>query len=414
MKKIPQITLIYRKLNPFTVQTSTKIYSKYHSLRSTNLKILLTIYFGLHALVALTTCRFNLQELQQRLTYLDSNWYLQIARFGYRVPPTASFEAASSISQYAFLPLWPLSLKAVSFLPIKESLPLTGALISFGLTAVVIVTAFKHGKLTQKDHPKNILYPANFISLLYILFNPGSWVFLSNHTESLFLFLSFFAFHFINQRNVTFASLFSGLATLTRNQGILVAITVGLIALQDDGVPLRKRATRFLLIGISSFGFYSCWLLFLYLQTGDIFISSRAQQNWRITTNWQDYLSNATWLSPNNAPRAALFWTIVIIGISISLRGKKKYRDAMPMGFYFISSALLWPLQGNNFPQAYRFASVLFPFWNVIGTKTEHFLRKVDNPLRLSLVMILFSGFCVIAGIISNFYYSQAPNTWPY
>lgn len=408
------MTLIYRKVNSFIDQTSTKIHSRHHSLRSICPIILLAIYFGLHALVALTTCQFNLQELQQRVTYLDSNWYLQIARNGYRAPPTASYDEPSSLSQYAFLPLWPLTLKALSLLAAKESLPLNGAVISFGLMAIVLVTAFKYGEITKKDSPKNILYPTNFISLFYILFNPGSWVFLSNHTESLFLFLSFFAFHFINKRNVPLASLFSGLATLTRNQGILVAITVGLVALQDDGVPMRKRATRFFLIGLISFGFYSCWLLFLYLQTGDIFISSRAQQNWRITTTWQEYLSNATWLSPNNAPRAALFWAIVATGISLLVKGKSKYRNAMPMGFYFIASALLWPLQGNNFPQAYRFASVLFPFWNVMGNKTEHILRKLEKPLRMPLATILFAALSVIAGIISNFYYSQAPNTWPY
>jgi hypothetical protein len=414
MKKKPIISLAYDNKNTYEQQKDCPTDSTYPSMRATSLGLLLAIYFGLHSLIALTSCKFELRELHQRLTHLDSNWYLQIAEYGYRTHPNASNEASSALSQYAFLPLWPLTLRALSFLLGKESLAITGALISFTLLIIVLVVGITHRRSPKKDNSENILYSANFIGVFYTLFSPGSWVFLSNHTESLFFFLSFFAFHFISQRRVFLASCFSGLATLTRNQGILVAVTVGLIVLQDNQVPFPKRAARFLFIGMTSLGFYACWLLFLYVQTGDIFTSSRAQTNWRITTTWQEYLSNASWLSPNNAPRAALFWTILVIGTWLLIKGTRKYRYAIPLGFYFISSALLWPLQGNNFPQAYRFASVLFPFWNIMGLKTERFLTKMNNSARMTVMTIIFLAMIFIAGIISTFYHSQAPNTWPY
>jgi hypothetical protein len=252
------------------------------------------------------------------------------------------------------------------------------------------------------------------MDVVFLLFSPGAWVFLSNHTESLFFFLSFFAFHFASQKKFIPATTLAGLATLTRNQGILVAITVGLFALEHVNISWKSRGLRFLRIGLGSGCFYLSWLFYLYLRTGDAFVSSRAQKNWRITSSWTEYFSNLTWISPNNAGRAAVFWAVTATGLWLMTKGRKTYAHALPLGFYLVTSALLWPLQGNNFPQAYRFAAVLFPFWNILGVETNshltRFVPKIRMPIKITLIALSVS----IAGTVSSYFYFQTPGRWPY
>ena len=66
----------------------------------------------------------------------------------------------------------------------------------------------------------------SFFGLLVLMFSPGAWVFLSNHTEALFLFLSYFALRFAYKDQLIMASILAGLSALTRNQGVLLVPAV--------------------------------------------------------------------------------------------------------------------------------------------------------------------------------------------
>jgi hypothetical protein len=336
-----------------------------------------------------------------------------LAEFGYVKPEWSHPVPPPDGSQFAFFPLWPLILWALAFIAPSGALSFLASVLSLLLFLAVLYTSrsLSHQTFESKQNP--FMGGSNW-AIAAIAFSPGAWIFFSNHTESLFLFLSFFAFHLAFKKQYLMAALLAGLAALTRNQGILVAISIGFVAMSETASPWLIRMKHFAKIGMTSLAVYSSWLIFQFMETGSIFASTEAQKHWKIVATFPKYMSNLLWLSPTNAPRAAVFWAILTLGLWLMIRGRKTYPCALPIGFYLLGSVLLWPLQGNNFPQAYRFAAVLFPFWFYIGNRFDGYLTKL-KPSQQKWLQLCALGLLMAATIrISGFYYFQTLTKWPY
>jgi Gpi18-like mannosyltransferase len=317
-------------------------------------------------------------------------------------------------SEFAFFPMWPMILKSFSAIFGPTYIQIQGLIISFVLFAATLLMICRRPESLslQKDEirPIQYLYSSSLIATFPLIFNPGSWIYFSNHTESLFLFLSVLAFQQAYKGNLYWSSIFAGIASVTRNQGVIVAICVGLYFLLNKNRIGRHRFMCFTISGVISGSFYITWLAFLYLKTGNIFASMDAQKHWSIIDSFGSYISNLLWLSPRNAIRALLFWSILGSSVFVILKSSQK-RKIIPICTYLILSVLLWPLQGNNFPQAFRFGAVLFPFWLMVGNQLDAMMNSKSRVKEFIGVMV--ASFLIFMYFrVTHFYFTQSG--WPY
>ncbi len=348
----------------------------------------------------LTWCSFGLDKsLSQTLVSWDAIRYIHI-----------SFHSYTSEMLYAFFPLWPIFLHLFIAMGITEVyLPLYSALLSTFLYFVVLWNLGEKGE-GFFQHKMSIF------SMLFVTFCPGSWVFFTPHTEALFLFLSFFSFFYASKNKIGYASILAGFAGLTRNQGLFVMIAISLFAfLNESSGSYRQRFYSFLKSAFCSGILYASWLLYLYIKTGNALTSVHAQEYWAASQptraiNIATYFRNVFWLSSSQIFRFLLFWTGLGIGLRLLFKLSPLEKS---FGLYLVLSVLVWPLQGNNFPNVYRFSSVLFPIWIIMGNTINHYISTLINGKNYRiLVQSLVLALWIICVIINGTKYYQG--LWAY
>ena len=148
--------------------------------------------------------------MRERVSVADSNWYMGIADGGYERRAFSPDRAAN----WAFFPLYPLTLRAASRLTGER--PLTGAALSnlFFFFALLLLykTAVAFG-YTDSDARRTVFYIAAF---------PVSYFFSVPLTESLFLLLTVGSFYAARRERWLVAGLLGALASATRFQGVLL------------------------------------------------------------------------------------------------------------------------------------------------------------------------------------------------
>lgn len=367
---------------------------------------LLLTYFLLQLTLSFVASHFDISTWLIHARFLDSAWYEHIAQNGYTPNPTNIKVPADAV--FAFLPEWPAFLHFFSIVARGIPLAALGCALSFILLSVTLyLVSPPNQKLRQEA-----LAPQTQFGLFLFLFSPGAWVFFTNHTEALFLFLSFAALYTaVNKqgvRGVFMASLLAGLAALTRNQGVVLAIATAL-ALTTSKRGTKNKIVTFLTSGTISALVYALWIFLQWYKTGDPMVSSHVQNYWHFSHGIADYISNMFWISRSHVSRRLLFFCVLLAGILLLRNGKKI------AGTYVLLSALLWPLQGNSYPQAFRFSSVIFPFWFWLGDLSSNVTQSISRPmlrwgLRAAVVVIVIA----CTSRLSWAYWNQLQFQWPY
>jgi hypothetical protein len=261
------------------------------------------------------------------------------------------------------------------------------------------------------------LFPKTNLGLFTFIFAPGAWVFMSNHSEALFLILSWASLYLALQKagwkTFVLASLLGGCAALTRNQGVVLSLVIAYaLASRDDTHSLFKKIRLFTYSGLISGSLFGLWPLFQWWTTSNPCLSIQAQAHWHMVKSFNHFVSNFFWVSRSHFLRRGLFWGLLVSGF-VFLR-KKELRV---IGIYILLSAMLWPLQGNNYAQAYRFSSVLFPFWFLLGDKISELIEKRFKDSKqqaLILKSVYVSALISWSFFISYSYFSGSKVFWPY
>lgn len=220
----------------------------------------------------------------------DAGWYMSIAEGGYR-----GFTAGQS--NIAFFPLYPLSVRALRALGLG---PWASGLLVSNLAFLVALWV-----LLELGRTRLGLEPARR-GAVYLAVFPFSYFFSHYYAESLFLALTLAAFLAAERRRWWVCAVLGFLAALTRPQGILLVVPLGIWAIQSawqalraeprtaderptaDEAPAAEPAARPLwratlgpvlaiigpVLGLGLFTAYVAWL------TGDPFNWLRAHQAW--------------------------------------------------------------------------------------------------------------------------------------
>ncbi len=217
----------------------------------------------------------NVENITVKYSYLeqelsafgraDAQWYISIAENGYDIKPPAAGEKTN----WAFYPLWPLSIKCFDFI-IPDSL-IAGILLCNLLFIAAMVVLYK---LLIIDYEKETVYS----SLLLVIIFPASYFFMRPGNESLFLLLTALTFLFAKKNKWILVGIFTTLAVMTRIQGLLLGLPLFYIYYKQwkETKKLNLRILSLILVPAT----FLLFLFYLHSLTGDMFANFHENGAW--------------------------------------------------------------------------------------------------------------------------------------
>ena len=176
------------------------------------------------------------------------------------------------VSDYAFFPLYPLLINIFSLF-FFGNLLIAGLVIS-NISFLLFLLLFQN--LLKKMYSSKIAFNATVTFLLF----PTSFYAVSFYSESLFLLLVVVCFYFLKDKKFLLAAIFASIASLARNMGIFLAISIIYSYFSNIKFEFTRLDIRFLrvfvaFLGIIIFGLYS------YAQSSNPLQFITAQSSWQ-------------------------------------------------------------------------------------------------------------------------------------
>lgn len=337
------------------------------------ISILFISYLGFSKLPHST---FFSGDFFQRFANWDGEHYLRIAQFGYKQD-----------SQYAFFPLYPLSIRFLN--QVTQNYLMAALLVSiissfFGLQLLY--------KLIKLDFDKKLAEK----TIYSIIFFPTSFYFLTAYSEGLFFFLTVSALYFLRTNKILLATLMVTLASATRITGL--ALVIALIAEIYLTAGFNKK-NWFILLSPAGFLIY-CF--FLQSQTSDPFYFLTAEKYWQRQLSmpfvgfWDTLRSLTTpgFIQANfNSFLDLLF---AIFGLGLALRSFRFL--PVSLSLYAFASILI-PLLTSTLMSIPRFLLPIFPIFiliSLVKNKYWTFGYQIISLMLLSIFTVLFiTGYWV-------------------
>ncbi len=325
------------------------------------------------------------------LSRWDAGWYVEIARDGYRYEP-------GSPSNAAFFPLYPLLIRAIHamlFLPPNEYWWLVTAIALSNIALLIGLTYFR--AFLAMDFDEEIASRA----ITYLLIFPTTFFFSGVYSESLFLTLTLGAFYYARNNRWLLACIFAALGTLTRSQGIILALPLLIEYFRERNFSLRRvegNIAAFALIPAALFAF----ALFLKLKFGSWTVMFGVQNTWgrHLMWPWHPlawFLRRAPALSPEHHDKLDFCFLLLLLGAAIA--GLRRLRVSYSV---YIWTAVVffscWGILGS-IP---RFDLVIFPLFVVLAlmgarSRVFHLGYVVASTMLAALFMLMHSQWNWVA-----------------
>lgn len=309
-----------------------------------------------------------------------SNWdgghFIGIAKFGY-----------SEKFQYAFFPLYPLFIRVIS--QITHNYLVSAILINivsayFGMHVLY--------KLISIEFDKKIAQK----TILFILFFPTSFYFITAYSEGLFFLLTVSAFYFFRRKRLFLATLFASMSGATRLAGLACVFALLIEVGLTQGF---NRKNWFLLL--SFFGFIAyCW--FLFNKEGDPFYFLVSETHWQRIVSipvlglWETLtnLAKPGFITTHFNSFLDLLFTVLGLGLTI-----RSFRFFLPSYVFYSLFSIFLPLFTPSLLSMPRFLLVIFPLFILIAQfKNQYviFCCQVISLMLLSIFTVLFiNGYWV-------------------
>lgn len=249
----------------------------------------------------------------------------------------------------AHFPLYPLLIRAFSGIGYFQAMLLISQVFSLA-TFIAFYEFVRRLKIT--NHPLLLTLPMMLL--------PPRW-FLVSHigaTEQIFLFFMLLMLIFWHQKRHLPAAIFGSLAQLTRSQGVLLFVAVGLYALYELVIKrikfskLLKSYSPFLLMPLTLLGIFT----YFYFRTGDFFAFFSAIKLFKHT----QLIPFTVFTYP--APNVQTFWQevnaldyVFYLAVVLTLFKKKLFRLAILGAIFFL------PLPFLRHSDISRYALPLMP-----------------------------------------------------
>ena len=337
---------------------------------------------------------FGSAKFAETFAAWDSGWYFDIAQRGY-------YWSASGQSSLAFFPLYPTLIRALAW-PLgggDRALWIAGIALSYACLFVGLAVLHRLTATTFDGDRE-----AARRTVLYVAVFPFAYFFTQVYTESLFLLTSVSAVAAAVASRWGWAGLFGALATLTRPNGILIAVPLGLLALAGRPRPseLARRVAALALVPLA----FGAFCAFAHRLSGDPLGWLHAQAQWGYTVGnrpWGEVMRLLDGLEKQGLygyffsdPLAPYYFVHGMVAlVFVALTPSVFTRVGVALGAY-LAVSLYVPLSGNALEGIGRYAATLFPAFMLLGTITSrraHEAILIGSALVLSLLTSLFAGF---------------------
>jgi len=325
------------------------------------------------------------------LSRWDAGWYLEIARDGYRYEPGVPSNAA-------FFPLYPLLIRAVHALLLLPENDYWWLVIAIAISNVALLIALTYFRaLLAMDFGEDLISR----TITYLLIFPTTFFFSGVYSESLFLALTVAAFYYARTNRWLLACILAALATLTRSQGMILALPLLIEYFRERNFSLRKVGwdiAAFALIPAALFAF----ALFLKLKFGSWTVMFDVQNTWgrHLMWPWHPlawFLRYAPPLSPEHHDKLDFGFLLVPLGAAIAglTRLRISYSAYIWTSVGFFSC---WGMLGS-IP---RFDLVIFPLFIVLAlfgarSRAFHLGYVVASSMLAALFMVMYSQWNWVA-----------------
>jgi hypothetical protein len=297
----------------------------------------------------------------------DSGWYWDIAIRGYYFRT----DAQSSI---AFFPLYPMLMRLAAA-------PFGGSPSATWVAGIVVASAANLFALIAIHRFAERIFGSRQVArrtVVYILVFPWSLFLGRVYSESVFLLTSVLALGRAYDRRWAQAGIWGALATLTRPNGMLIAIPLAILACRDKP-SIRQaiaRGAALTPIPLAFAGFCA----YVFVLTGDPFGWMSAQSHWgyslghppwqqlqRVTATFIETGAYDYFFTSDVAAVELLQAATAVVFLGLTPLVFRRLGAAM--GTYVLIS-LLVPLSSNTLEGLGRYASVLFPAFFVMAAMT--------------------------------------------
>jgi hypothetical protein len=336
---------------------------------------------------------FESAKLAETFAAWDSGWYFDIAQRGYYWTPSGQ-------SSLAFFPLYPMLMRALAwpFGGTDRALWTAGIVLSY--TCLFLGLAVLH-RLTSRTFGDRETARR---TVLYVAVFPFAYFFTQVYTESLFLLTTVSAVAAAVASRWGWAGLFGALAALTRPNGILIAVPLGLLALAGRPriAEIARRAAALALIPIG----FGAFCAFAYRLSGDPLGWLRAQAQWGYTVGnhpWVELMRLLDGLEKHGLygyffsdPLAPYYFLHGMVALAFVALTPGIFTRVGPALGAYVAVSLYVPLTGNALEGVGRYAATLFPAFMLLGTiqsRRVHEAILIGSALLLSLLASLFAGF---------------------
>jgi len=320
----------------------------------------------------------------------DAEHYIGIATSGY------------SGVEPAFFPLYPLLIAGIGALTNNHLI--AGLLVSNAASFFALLYLYK---LVEHEFNGHVAHRTIF----YVSIFPTAIFFSAVYTESLFLFLSVASFYYIRERRWLVAGIFGAFASLTRVEGVLLAVPF----LIEWAVALYETRSEWFKWPVDTFvrplaglcivplGLAS-YMAYLWVLSGDPLRFSHVQ------AHWGRYLA-PPWVSIEHAIHiiAGPYAPQTIVDQTLELSFTLLMLGALAFGWRrlrvsyiaYMAASILVPMSTSSLMSMQRFALVLFPMFVLFGLwgakpNVNNAIVAFSMPL-LGLFTVLFADWYWVA-----------------
>ncbi len=328
----------------------------------------------------------HVQESRTLLLAVWGRWdavhYLDIATNGYHG------------TDMAFFPLLPLLIGILG--RVMGNHLIAGLVISN--VALFFALLFLY-KLVEHEFDRTVARRAIF----YISIFPTAIFFSAVYTESLFLMLTVASFYYMRERRWWLAGAIGLLASLTRIEGVLLAVPFAIewwSAYRENAVAGAKNLVPIVLIPLGLVLF----MAYLWVLNGDPLYFSHVQSHWnrQLAAPWTSIGNSFHKIATSAGPQTVaqqileLVFTALMIGV---LGGGWRKLKASYVAYMGLS--ILMPLCTSSLMSMPRFALVLFPMFAIMAlwggrARVNNAIVALSLPL-LGLFTVLFADWYWVA-----------------
>ncbi len=298
-------------------------------------------------------------------SHFDGNWYLSIARDGYRLIPGQQCNVV-------FSPLFPMLMRIGGRLAGGSDRAFLIAGLVISNAGLIVTLIYMMALLLLEGYDQTVAARAAW----YVLIFPTSFFLSAVYPLSLFMALATGAFYHARKEQWRIAGLLAGLAALSRPDGVLLTAGLAVEYLQQRGFSFRRDVFN---LAWGPAGLLA-WMAFQWRQFGDPLTFVAVQKQW-------NYCPLLTVLHSSRAGLQlglpALFVVMTILGI----------RRLRPCYTVFTTVMFGVMLTASRYWSITRFILVLFPAFMMLAIvgrrwRIVHLLyTAMSAPLSVILMM---------------------------